>query len=157
MSQEMSYDNRSNASEEAWQYYLLDRYEEAVDKMDEALLQDAHNSRLHYLKADCLYRLNRYEEAEKHARLALHYQYSEVSCLFLLGNIYIKMKYDAKAEEMFLKVLQLEPENLTVMSRYAYLMLNTGKKEKALQLIEKALRISPNDETANQMKKIYAN
>ena len=151
----MSHINNNNASEMAWQYYNSNHYEEAVEQIDEVLLQEPYNAPLHYLKADCLYRLNRCEEAENHCQRALQYQYESGACLSLLGNIYTKMKSYAKAEAMYVKALQAEPDNPAVTARYGYLMLMMGQKEKALWLIERALQINPADETANQIKMIY--
>lgn len=151
----MAYINNNNASETAWQYYYSNHYEEAVGQIDEVLLQEPYNAPLHYLKADCLYRLNRCQEAENHCKRALQYQYESGACLSLLGNIYTKMKSYAKAQAMYVKALQVEPDNSTITARYGYLMLVMGQKEKALRLIERALQINPADETANQIKAIY--
>ena len=151
----MANDNRSSASEKAWQLYTSDRYEEATNQINEALMQEPYNAWLHYLKADCLYRLNHCEEAEKHCKMALQYQYDAGNCMSLLGNIYTKQKDYAKAEAMYVKSLQVTSDNATVTARYAYLMLQMGQKEKARRLIERALHIDPTDGTANQIKAIY--
>ena len=151
----MANDKRSNASEIAWQYYESDRYEEAVNQINVVLMQEPYNAWLHYLKADCLYRLNQCEEAEKHCKMALQYQYDGGICMALLGNIYTKSKCYAKAEAMYVKSLQTAPDNATVTARYAYLLLQMGQKEKASRMIERALQIDPADGTAVWIKTVY--
>ena len=62
-----------------------------------------------------------------------------------LGLLYVRQKQQDKALEMFAKSLDLEPENTYYIYIYGVALNSLGKKEEAIEVLEKGYAINPFD------------
>ncbi len=132
---------------EALHYLRLGRYQPALACLKELLSIASNNSYYHYLLAYCYYGLELYSEAINACQTALAMNYSEERIYDLLGEIYIAMREYCEAESALLTVLKLNPVHAEAMAAYGYLMFLTGHEKKALQLLDEALRLEPENDS----------
>ena len=152
--------NKDYRIQEIYHYYEMDRYEVTIQKIDEYLSYDPMDGARIFLKADCCFRLERYQEAKDICIQAITNHYSLAECYFLLGNIEMRLGYYSSAENYYIDALQYNPNAANVIAKYSFLMLKTNHLEKAKKLLQEAIRIDPLDETVNQIRfltSIYKN
>jgi Tfp pilus assembly protein PilF len=91
----------------------------------------------------------KYEEAERFAQKAeelAHEDSEKEGVWFMLGAIYERQKKFDKAEELFRKVLDVNPSNAPVLNYYGYMLADRGiRLEEATSLIERAVTQEPNN------------
>lgn len=128
-------------------YYMnIDRYEKSNELLFETLSFSADNGMvLHLIAKNYLY-LTDYEEALKFCKNSIEKGYSLDNNFSLMGDIYRFVKNYIKSEESYLESLRLNPRNARVMASYGLLMLQTRHQKKAIQLLEEAISLDPNDE-----------
>jgi len=140
---------------EARHYYELGRYEQALAKLDHLLSISPNDGYILYLRAGCLFYLDRYDEAIDYCNQALTNGFSVTECSYLLGQILMATNRYAEAEECFLAALREDPQRADVMAAYGYLMLKTGYDKKARKLLEEAISVDPSDEVVLHYKFFY--
>lgn len=126
----------------------LGRYERALELLQTALAENPENGSLLLLAASCYYGISQYDEAEKFCLEAMENGEVDTASYALLGRIYFQKNLFVESEKNFLESLRLNPNQASVLANYGYLMLATGHRQKAKRLIDEALRIDPEDETA---------
>ncbi len=151
----MNYKNMDMVATEAWHYYSLGRFRQVIEIINDGLSLNPQEAGLYYIKANCCYQLEQYEEAQDCCEQALRLKHSPCDCYFLMGKIALETGKHVISEELLLKALELEPNRADVISVYGILMLKTGHDKRALLLIEEALKIDPDNATANQVKFMY--
>lgn len=152
----MSYDYEfEKILNEARYYYEIGRYEQTINKLDQLMALKPNDNYTLYLKASCLFHLNKYNEAEEYCKDALNYGFSICECNYLLGLIFMDSDKYIKAEECFLESLRENPHRADVIATYGYLMLNTGNDKKSAKLMEEALRIDSQNETVLHYRFYY--
>jgi Tfp pilus assembly protein PilF len=135
----------------AAQYFFdINRYEDALIHIKNILNHHPFDAHGLFLMAVVYLSRNDYEQARETCQEALENGYDEVICFHFIGTIYLYEKNYPSSEQSFLAALQLEPENGEVLASYGYLMLITGFEEKALALLENAVRLEPESERVNQ-------
>jgi len=78
--------------------------------------------------------------------LAIQKRLSESEILEQVANIYDEVNLVIKAEEFYRKALHTEPSNPARMNSLAYFLIdNDISIEEGLELIDKALKLNPND------------
>lgn len=138
--QQLTTDNTESAIEH---YIQLQRCEQAIDLIRQALANDPENARLHYLWAFSCYRLEDYSEAEEQLLNALRYGADTESAYALYGDILLETGRWKEAEEAYLEGLRENPENAQIHASYAYLMIKMGHEAKGQKLLQTAVQLDP--------------
>lgn len=136
-------------------YIKMERFSQALDRLANLLEEKISDSYLIFLYAYCLYMLNRYDEALSSCKDAFENGYNEEKCYYLIGRIYIEMNQYEEAEKFLISALEVNPNEPEVLASYGYLMMLRGKNYRALELINEALRIDPENLTALHYKFYY--
>lgn len=131
---------------EACHFIEIERFESALSKLDKILSDNPNDSAILYLRAQCLHNLNRYDEAKDCCDQALKSGYSICECNYLMADIFAETDKFVEAELRYIEALRLEPRRADIMASYGILMLETGHKSKAQQLLTEALKLDPDDE-----------
>lgn len=124
-------------------YLEINNYFKAQMEIQEMLQQYPEDGHLHYLLSCCLFGAEEFEAAIEECSIAAENDYSIVLCNYLLAKIYLEQERYKKSEQLFLEALSMEPNDADILASYGYLMLKTGFKDKAVKLINEALRIEP--------------
>ncbi|MGI6605779.1 MAG: tetratricopeptide repeat protein [Peptococcia bacterium] len=95
--------------------------------------------------ANCYFMLDQEDEAEKLCEELVATELA-AEAFELLGKIYREKGYYQRAEESFLKALELDPQNAETLADYAYLLLLCGYYEKAREVMQEALRLEPEND-----------
>ena len=76
-----------------------------------------------------------------------------------LGEAYCSQNKFKEAEELFLKIIKLNPEDPTVLNNLGVVFANLNDNGKALSYFQKVLQLDPENEDAlanlDQIKSIY--
>jgi tetratricopeptide (TPR) repeat protein len=113
-----------------------------------ALLKGTPEDREIYIALSQMYsRLKRWQEADaalnKAEQLSTK-QEDKQYVYFLRGSIYERQKQYGPAEEMFRKVLAIDPQNTMTLNYLGYMLADRGAKlDEALTLIKKAVELDP--------------
>ncbi|WP_372364947.1 tetratricopeptide repeat protein [Candidatus Uabimicrobium sp. HlEnr_7] len=92
---------------------------------------------------------NNLVEAKEACETALRLDPEYVDAKLYLGNIYMYDHQHCKAEEIYLAILHLYPEEPYLYLMYSHLMYKTGHLEKAQKLLERCLQINPEYDDAH--------
>lgn len=133
-------------------YFMMNRYEQVIQMVSEALEDDIENELLWYYIGYSNYALNSYEEAEQQLIEALNLGYQPETIYYILGNQYMKTERWQESEEMFLESLRIDPNFAEAHASYALLMSMTGHKKKAKLLIKKAYELNPESPSVLRLK-----
>ena len=147
----MLYILETRKSEEiALHYIKISKYVNALKEVENLLLQNPKKAYYLYLRSDCLYYLDRYDESLTEIKRALEEGYSAEICNELMGRIYWSMKNNYyPAQKCFEEVLRINPNNAETLVEYGYMLYELHKelhKEgKGGQFIKDALKMAPNN------------
>jgi len=113
-----------------------------------ALLKGTPEDREVYIALSQMYsRLKRWQEADEALNKAEQLstkQEDKQYIYFLRGSIYERQKQYGPAEEMFRKVLAIDPQNTMTLNYLGYMLADRGAKlDEALTLIKKAVDLDP--------------
>jgi tetratricopeptide (TPR) repeat protein len=113
-----------------------------------ALLKGTPEDREVYIALSQMYsRLKRWQEADEALNKAEQLstkQEDKQYVYFLRGSIYERQKQYGPAEEMFRKVLAIDPQNTMTLNYLGYMLADRGAKlDEALTLIKKAVDLDP--------------
>lgn len=140
----MSSEHLDKKRNEAIAYYDMKRYDQAEKLLMEILSYDPEDSFVLYLRANCCYMLDKYDESEKICGDLLTTYLAE-DAFRLMGKIARETKHHKKSEEYLLKALELDPQNAETLAEYGYLLLLCGYFKKADEVMKEAVRIDPED------------
>jgi tetratricopeptide (TPR) repeat protein len=120
-----------------------DDIEAACDSVVEGVEMLATESKVKYLKyAREYYKVGHYEDAIQAFQRVLEFDPDHFESLQTLGFIYEKQSKNEKAEEYYLKALDVKPSS-GLQQRLALLYKQKGEYEKALEAFDKALELDP--------------
>ncbi len=126
-----------------------DRIPDALKILRQARSRFPQRFNLEYMTGAVLARMRRYQEALAHVADAEQIAAKESltpnpNFYFLFGSIYERNGYLVKAEEMFLKCLELNPHDATTLNYLGYMWAEKGEKlEQAADWIDRALELEP--------------
>jgi tetratricopeptide (TPR) repeat protein len=144
-----SYDKEKlNELNEINYFSSIGRYEVALDKINHIMSFHPNDGYILFLRANCLINLEKYQDAIEDCKQAISFGYSADKCKYLLGQIHMILKRYVESEEYLLDALVENPNMSNAMATYGYLMFLTGHEKKAAKLLEEALKIEPDNETA---------
>lgn len=131
-------------------YLEIKKYSKAIDSWQESVTINPKQPQAWANLLALLDNQELHEEALKIAKEAVRYLPNEKSILFVYANILGKMsRYDA-SEEMYKKVLSLDPRNYLYHTNLGVLYHRWGKFEKAIESYRNALKIKESAKTAKE-------
>ncbi len=90
--------------------------------------------------------LKRNDEAIHYYEKAISLNGKDVLSMSLLAPLYQEKKWLSRSDSLFERILALDPENDIILNNYSYSLAERGiKLEKALLMVQKALKKSPNN------------
>jgi tetratricopeptide (TPR) repeat protein len=125
-------------------YIQIARYEKAIELINQGLSQNPENAYLQYKLGFVHYLQKRYVEAETNLQLAYTYGYNPEQVQVILGNVYTELEKWHEAEACYLEALRMDPMDASTHAYYAELLIKVGKRERGLELLKEAERLSPN-------------
>lgn len=131
-------------------YLEIKKYSKAIQAWQESV---AINPKQPQAWANLLALLDNQElhdEALRIAKEAVRYLPNEKSILFVYANILGKMNRYEESEQMYQKVVSLEPRNYLYHTNLGVLYHRWGKFEKAIESYRNALKIRENSKTAKE-------
>lgn len=131
-------------------YLDMKRYSDAIQNWQESV---AINPKQPQAWANLLALLDNqelHEEALKIAKEAVRYLPNEKSILFVYANILGKMSRYSESEEMYKKVVSIDPRNYLYHTNLGVLYHRWGKFDKAIESYRNALKIRENSKTAKE-------
>ncbi len=131
-------------------YLDMDRYEDARIVILSLLEADPTDSYALYYMAAVMLMNDKSTEARSYIQDAMKYGHNKESAFHFLGLTYEKEKNYMEAEQAYLKALEINPSSVMAHAAYGKLMLITGFEEKAMNLLEEAMRLDPENESVNQ-------
>ena len=131
-------------------YFDIERYEEAVITITSLLEAEPTDPDALYYMAVVLKSKNENTEARFLCQNAMEYGYDKEICLHFIGTTYQNEKNYKEAEQAYLQALEINPSSAETHASYGYLMLLAGFDEKAIMLLEEAMRLDPDSERINQ-------
>ena len=126
-------------------YYDLNRFQEAIDSLNEALNHGMETSMIHASLGDCYYRQEKYIDAKNEYNKAIAINEYLTEAWSGLGYIYSDTGDSRKAIKFFEKAYQLEPFNDDHLYNLAAEYRKLGENEKALSFLMEIEKRQPND------------
>jgi len=142
--------NLSLISLKAQNYYWKQDYDNASKWFEKLLKLGESSEFIHEKLSLCYYQNYEYEKAVVQRKLALKYNPTDATAIYIIGTYYQELNNFAKAEEYIKKALLLLDQPLD--REYAKLgtILNHQKKHKeAIVAIKKAIKEDPTNESTN--------
>jgi len=88
--------------------------------------------------------LKKTDEAMSYFEKAILLNPKDVLSMSLLAPLYQEKKWLSRSDSLFDKILSLEPTNDVILNNYSYSLAERGiRLEKALEMVQKALKIAP--------------
>lgn len=128
-------------------YLEIGRYKEALEQIEEILSIKPNAGRILYIRSQCLFYLERYEEAVDACKDAIYNGHILWECNFLLGKIAIESEQYIEAEGYLLESLSEVSDKPEILATYAYLLLIRGYDDEADKALKEALRIGAENPT----------
>lgn len=139
------------AIEIAWRYLEVDRYELALQQIEEGLQADPRHPGLWFLQALALDGMGRREEALEAIERALALDPLSDQAHGVRAMLLTAAGRHSEAEASVLEALQLAPQVARHYLTYARLTHKVGQLDKAEQLLERGIGIDPDDADLHRM------
>lgn len=137
------YPTPANLSYRGYHFYLDQQYEKALADFDRANALKANDETTTHIRALCLEKLGRLEEAwDTYAQYEKQFPPNK-DVLFHAGNCLMGLKRYPEAIERYAKVTTLDPRHLDALNNLANAWFNLKNYEKAETAFSAALAIKP--------------
>ena len=144
-----------NEIKQAYDFMMLDEEDKALETIESFIKKNPKLWHGHFIKGWALRRLKRYKEAEDELLRC-------ISCGESNADIYNELsicaleKGDKELAKSYLDAaVDMDPENLTLVSNLAFLHLRDDEFDEAKEWIEKCRKLAPEDSQVRQMMKEY--
>lgn len=124
-------------------YISQNNYPMAIIELQDALRLDPTVGSIHVSLAEALWKLGKIERAEDHLQSAITLNDKDVDARIMMANQYIIRHQYKKAEDQFVILSSIEPNNAEHVNAHAELASAQLQWEKAIQLYRKAYEIDP--------------
>ena len=119
---------------------------EAEKVLKLGIQQAKNNTTLHGLLTETLVKLNRYQEANENLERILKESGDDFNVLVQLAQAYQSAKKFDKSDDLFERAIKVKNDDALTLNNYSYSLSVRGVRlERALELIEKALSIEPDN------------
>lgn len=136
----------------AWALYLFDKnlHEECFKKFNTALEYDSENAELYYRLGQINKKIKNYNEAITQFKTAIEHDETNGNYYFALAECYEIYENTFEQKKMLLKAAECnkEEDNAIVYYNLALLCESQNDLVKAIEYLEKAISINPNDTNA---------
>ncbi|MEW9492145.1 MAG: tetratricopeptide repeat protein [Candidatus Aramenus sulfurataquae] len=132
------------------------KYEDAFNVLGDVIRLKPDDVEARLMRAECFYALGKYLDALYEINRALEYDNKNPYLHFLKGRVYLETRYYKLAESEFRIALSLkaDPEFAVGLAVAEFL---GGEREKALQEIEKAMKLFPDYKRAREVYETMLN
>uniref|UniRef100_A0A915CGU7 Bardet-Biedl syndrome 4 n=1 Tax=Parascaris univalens TaxID=6257 RepID=A0A915CGU7_PARUN len=127
-------------------HFLLGNHEKASEILMNAINMDPNNPKAYYWRAMALYHIDHTSESVKKAQQCLvsaPNAAKSAEILTFLAKLCAQQDEIIPAIEAYKKALELEPENLDVLTNVGLLYLRTHSEDQAFSILGKALSYDP--------------
>ncbi len=124
-------------------YISQNNYPMAIIELQDALRFDPNAGSIHVSLAESLWKLGKIERAEEQLKTAISLNDKDVEARVMLANQYIIRHQYKKAEDQFIILSTIEPNNAEHVNAHAELAAAQMQWGKAIQLYRKAYTIDP--------------
>lgn len=133
----------------------MERYEEALDHFDKAVLYRPNEEGLYLSRAELLLRMDRIPEAVGQYRMAARRWPESAMTLNALGYTLADRteQYD-EAEKLIKKALKMEPESAAIIDSWGWVLYKQGEYEEALEYLNKAYEKLRDPEVAGHIVEV---
>ncbi|MBW9142015.1 MAG: tetratricopeptide repeat protein [Candidatus Aramenus sp.] len=132
------------------------KYEDAFNVLGDVIRLKPDDVEARLMRAECFYALGKYLDALYEINRALEYDNKNPYLHFLKGRVYLETKYYKLAESEFRIALSLKADPEFAVSLAVAEFLG-GEREKALQEIEKAMKLFPDYKRAREVYETMLN
>jgi tetratricopeptide (TPR) repeat protein len=133
----------------ALNYYWMEDYKEAATWFETLLALGESSQFIHEKLSFCYAEQVQYEKAIVQANRAVNFDPKDATNLYILGQLYEKVKAYASAEEWITKSLEIMDRPLNAEYTKLATVLNQQQKYKeAIAALQNAVKENPQDETA---------
>lgn len=124
------------------------RFELAIEALQQALLADPDTPRIHALMAVCLRQLDRNKEALAAAQRAVALGPDDAYGHYVLAGVYIELNRYQEAEQSIQEAIRLDPQDADHHTRLSSVQLQQRQWEEGLKSAERALALEPTNANA---------
>ena len=129
----------------AYVYCDLNRFQEAIDSLHEALSHQVDTPMVHAILGDCHHQIKQYIDAKNEYLIALQHDEHLIEAWSGLGYVYSDMGDSAQAMKCFQKAYSYEPFNDDHLYNLASEYWKINEKEKALDCLLEIEKKQPDD------------
>jgi len=120
-------------------------FEEALDQFEHVLQLNSNQEEALYFKGSLLLHLEHFTDAINNLRKVLELQPNNVNILLTLAEAYEKNNEIENAFIVLNKIIEVDEFNVPALKRLANIYHSNGDSIKAVELIEEALQLEPED------------
>ncbi|ASK30682.1 hypothetical protein CEY12_11400 [Chryseobacterium sp. T16E-39] len=126
-------------------YHINEEYEKVIFFSDKYIVEDDKNSAIYRIKGWALYSLKNYNEALNMGETSLKMSTEKEQDYYLLASIYEELEEYEQSEELYLKAVELNDEDIKFREGISMMYYKSGQFKKALESIEMVLKIEKNN------------
>ena len=156
MPNEMLLYSEEDIIEEAKALFEANQLLRAINLLKKGTNQYPHESRFHYMLAECYHANNRMKRAIKHQEKAVDIDPQSFSNVLFMGQLYVLNRDLEKAETCATKALELGKESVEAFVLAGEVELKKEQHTRALDYISKAVEMEPEHFKASRLlTKVY--
>lgn len=137
--------------------YLNGYFEEALENIDASLELSPDYQEALYLKGIVLIQVGDVEDGIVYLEKLSEYQPENLSILIALVDAYEMIHMHDDSYNLLNKIVEIDSYYAPALKRLASMYIHEGEDEKAIELIEKALDVDPDDYSLQEMKNKLTN
>ncbi len=152
----VSAQNTRQYAEDGLRLYQEERYYQAIDSLRRAIDANPYYGDAYRYLAQVYFDMGEHELSLDNAMSALKYSHQDIRAMLIVGNSYRELGQYQKAESYLLQVQKQFPSNPAVYRDMGELYILMNRKDQALRMLEKAMRLDPEDwKNHNSMAHYY--
>lgn len=140
---------------QALHYEDINRFDKSNEILFEILSENPNDGKILLYIAQNYFNMEMYDRALEYCKQSLENGCDIEICNYLLGLTHMYLNCSVEAEKSFLEALRLNPQNAVTISAYSILMLRYGHEDKAIKLLDEAMRLDPTNKTVLHYKFIF--
>ena len=136
--------NASNYYNRGFTYFLLKKYEEAINDYNKAIELNPNNASYYFSRGSNYYFLNRYNEAIEDYSKAIELDPNNASYFNSRGVAYRDLENYQEAINNYDRAIESDPNNASYYDNRGLAYNNLGEYNKAIDDYDKAIKLNPN-------------